>query len=68
MKKAKLTSPDAMAHDQVMEDIAMSPAQRLEVAFQISDFALDIHKQRKFTRTETSSIKWIELHKVSVQP
>jgi hypothetical protein len=67
MKKARLTSPEAMAHDQVMEDIAMSPAQRLEVAFQISDLALEIHQRRGFKKNDSSSIQWIELRMVSVQ-
>ena len=60
MKRAKLTSPKAMAHEQIMEDIAMTPSQRLEVAFEISDFALAVHQRKQFKKKDSSSIQWIE--------
>jgi len=65
MNKATVTSPKAMREDQVREDIAMTPLQRLELAFQISDFAVAFDREREPSNQNTSSIQWIELHKVS---
>ena len=67
MNKAKITSPEAMAQDQIMEDISMTPLERLELAFQISDFALEIQQKRRTSEEESSSIQWIELHKNSAR-
>jgi hypothetical protein len=63
MNKAKITSPAAMDDEQVKEDIAMTPLERLTLAFQISDFALEIRPGNE--TINESSIQWIELHKVS---
>ena len=54
-----------MREDQVREDISMTPLQRLELAFKISDFAIDLHPHRETTKEEITSIQWIELNKVS---
>jgi len=54
-----------MSEDQIREDISMTPLQRLELAFKISDFAADLHPDRETTKDESTSIHWIELHKVS---
>jgi hypothetical protein len=67
VKKATITSPKTMSEDQVREDISMTPLQRLELAFKISDFAADLHPARETTKEESTSIQWIELHKVSVR-
>jgi hypothetical protein len=39
----------------------MTPLQRLELAFKISDFAADLHPTRETTKEECTSIQWIEL-------
>jgi hypothetical protein len=65
MNKAKITSPAAMSEEQIKEDIAMTPLERLNLAFQISDFALELHPNQETIKTESSSIQWIELHKIS---
>ena len=55
-----------MSEDQVMEDISMTAQERLEVAFRLSDLALEIQKHQEAAREDPdSSIHWIELHKVS---
>ena len=54
-----------MSEDQVREDNSMTPLQRLELAFKISDFTIDLHPHRETTNEEVTSIQWIELHKVS---
>ena len=54
-----------MSKDQVTEDISMTPLQRIELAFKISDFALDFHRDGERRKEESTSIQWIELHKVS---
>ena len=65
MNNATVTSPKAMSKDQVTEDISMTPLQRIELAFKISDFALEFQSEREPSKVESSSIQWIELHKVS---
>jgi hypothetical protein len=65
MKKATITSPKTMSEDQVREDISMTPLQRLELAFKISDFAIDLHPDRETTNKESTSIHWIQLRKVT---
>ena len=42
MNKARITSPAAMSEEQIKEDIAMTPLERLTLAFKISDFALTL--------------------------
>ena len=53
-----------MREDQVRVDISMTPLQRLEVAFQISDFAVAF-REHETSNEDSTSIQWIELHKVS---
>lgn len=65
MKKATISSPRTMTESQISEDISMTPLQRLELAFKISDFALDFHPDGERRKEESTSIQWIELHKVS---
>lgn len=65
MKKATISSPSTMSEDQVSKDISMTPLQRLDLAFKISDFALDFHRDGKRRKEESTSIQWIELQKVS---
>jgi hypothetical protein len=65
MNKAKITSPAAMSEEQIKEDIAMTPLERLTLAFKISDFALELRPNDETIREESSSIQWIELHKIS---
>ena len=43
----------------------MTPLERLELAFHISDFAVELHRERETSKEESTSIQWIELHKVS---
>jgi len=54
-----------MSENQVSEDISMTPLQRIELAFKISDFAVDLHRDRETRKEESMSIHWIELHKSS---
>jgi hypothetical protein len=65
MNKAKVTSPAAMSEDQIMEDIAMTPLERLTLAFKLSDFALELRPGNETLKEESSSIQWIELRKIS---
>lgn len=58
-------SLEAMNEEQVLEDISMTPLERLHIAFQISDFALEIHREQETIQEESSSINWIVLHKRS---
>ena len=53
-----------MSEDQVIENIYMTPLERLDLAFKLSEFALDVRKQAP-ANEGLSSIQWIELHKVS---
>jgi hypothetical protein len=65
MNKAKVTSPAAMSEEQIKEDIAMTPLERLNLAFKISDFALELRHGSETVKEESSSIQWIELRKIS---
>ena len=65
MNKAKITSPADMSVEQVREDIAMTPLERLTLAFKISDFALELCPDNDIIEEESSSIQWIELRKIS---
>lgn len=65
MEKAKILSPAAMSEEQVKEDIFMTPLERLILAFQLSDFALELRRDYETTKEEFSSIEWIELRKTS---
>jgi hypothetical protein len=65
MNKAIITSPAAMSEEQIKEDIAMTPLERLTLAFKISDFALTLRPSNETIKEESSSIQWIELHKSS---
>lgn len=65
MNKAKVTSPSAMSEEQLKEDIAMTPLERLTLAFKISDFALELRGDNETNEEESSSIQWIELRKTS---
>lgn len=64
MDRAKITSPAAMSEEQIKEEIAMTPLERLTLAFKISDFALELHSNDETIKEESSSIQWIELHKI----
>ena len=65
MNKAIITSPAAMSEEQIMEDIAMTPLERLTLAFKISDFALTLRRSNETIKEESSSIQWIDLRKIS---
>lgn len=41
----------------------MTPLERLDLAFRISDFALSLQGDRETLKGEQSSIEWIELDK-----
>lgn len=65
MNKAKITSPAAMSEEQIKEDIAMTPLERLTLAFKISDLALELHPNSGTINEGSSAIQWIELQKIS---
>jgi len=65
MNKAKITTLAAMSEEQVKEDISMTPVERLTLAFQISDFAIELHPNQETVEEEPSSIQWIELNQIS---
>lgn len=65
MNKAKITSPAGMSEEQVQEDIAMTPVERLALAFKISDFARELRPEIETLEEESSSIQWIEPRKIS---
>jgi hypothetical protein len=65
MNKGRITSQEDMALEQIQEDIAMSPLERLEVAFRLSDLANEIQKKTGNVMEENSSIQWIELRKIA---
>ena len=56
---------EEMSQDQVLHDVRMSPLERLELAFSLSDSALELQKKRQPPSKEVSSVQWIELHKIS---
>jgi hypothetical protein len=62
--KATITTLHKMGEDQIKEDISMTPLERLELAFQISDFAIELQHTRKPAYEEFTSIRWMELSKV----
>lgn len=57
MNKAKITSPAGMSEEQLKEDIAMTPIERLTLAFEISDFALELRPDNESIEEESSSIE-----------
>lgn len=63
MNKARITSADAMSEEQIKDDISMTPLERLNLAFQISDFALELRPESE-TIKEESSLQSIELNKI----
>lgn len=63
MKKAKAITTSEMSYEQIRQDNAMTPLERLLLAFQLSDFAIEMHCNRGFVNKESSSIQWIELRK-----
>jgi hypothetical protein len=65
MYKARITSLEAMSDEQVKEDIAMTALERLNLAFQISDLALELRPKREVYKEESPAHQWIELHKIS---
>jgi len=65
MNRAIITSPAAMSEEQIREDIAMTPLERLTLAFKISDFAITLRPTDDTIKEESSSIQWIELRKIS---
>jgi hypothetical protein len=65
MNKVKITTLAGMSEQQILEDISMSPLERLNLAFQISDFALELRPDPETIEEKSSSIEWIELHKIS---
>ena len=64
MNKARIITPEVMTEEQIREDVSMSPLERLDLAFQLSDFALDLQRNHKTIKEESASIQWIELHKI----
>ena len=64
MNKAIITSPSAMSEEQIKEDIAMTPLERLTLAFKISDFALQLRPSNEIIKEDFPSIQWIELRKI----
>ncbi|HEX8039018.1 MAG TPA: hypothetical protein VF490_07690 [Chryseosolibacter sp.] len=64
MNKAKITSPAAMSEEQLKEDIAMTPLERLTLAFKISDFARDLRPDKESIKEESPSIQWLEVRKI----
>ncbi|HYG19715.1 MAG TPA: hypothetical protein VD816_12345 [Ohtaekwangia sp.] len=64
MNKARITSPAAMREDQVKEDIAMTPSERLDLAFQITDFANEICANPGNVKDKSSSVHWIDVGKI----
>lgn len=67
MNEAKITTLEAMAAEQIREDISRTPLQRLHIAFQISDFALEVHPQQDAVAEEGSTVDWIVVRKRSPQ-
>ena len=52
-----------MDQERVMEDISMTPLERLELAFQLSDLAQEIQADQRLVIKESTNIQWIELPK-----
>ena len=46
-----------MSEEQLKEDIAMTPIERLTLAFKISDFALELRPDNESIEEESSSIE-----------
>lgn len=62
MDKAKVITLQEMSEAQVQEDIAMTPLERFELAFQLAEFALEFNPQER--PAEDYALPWIELHKI----
>ena len=67
MNKARITSPRARSKEQIKEDISMTPLERLNRAFQISDFALELNQNHETIEEQPWSIQWVGLHKIFTQ-
>ena len=63
MSKAKITTLAGMSEEQILEDLSMSPLERINLAFQISDFAKELRPELETIEDKSSSIEWIELHR-----
>lgn len=68
MQKAMITSLKAMNEEQIREDVSMTPLERLRIAFQLSDFALELNSRQETIQEDPGRIKWIVLHKRTARP
>lgn len=50
MEKVKVVSPEEMSQAQGQEDVSMTPLERLEIAFSLSDFAFEVQRGREVCR------------------
>ena len=61
MEKAQIISLKEKKKDQEMEEINMTPEQRLLLAFELMDLAIAISPSKKLTSYDDGSIAWLEL-------
>lgn len=47
MEKVRIVTIESLSEEQVREDMAMTPTERLEVAFRLSDLAVEIQQKSK---------------------
>jgi len=63
MNQARFLSPQAMSEQQLRDDMALTPLERIQISFTLSRFAEAIHKGLHSKQEPPSAIPWIELRK-----
>ena len=62
MVKAEVfSSHEEMEKARIAADMLLTPEQRLDVAFQLMELALELSPDRKFPAPEEDGLLWIEL-------
>lgn len=61
MIKPQIISLTEKKEQQILEEMNMTPEQRLILAFQLIELAIEITPGKKLKSLEDSSIEWIEL-------
>ena len=59
--KAKVISLDSKKEEQIREEMAMTPEQRMNLAFQLIELAIAFSPEKELINEEDKSIPWINL-------
>lgn len=58
--KASITTVKQMTEEQIAKDLSLTPLQRFELAFQLSELAAEIQKKTEYN-DKPDGINWINL-------